>query len=40
MVADLVVLSKDIFSISKEQLPATKSVLTIIDGKVVYQQIH
>ena len=38
MVADLVVLSQDIFSIPKEQLPATKSVLTIIDGKVVYQQ--
>ena len=40
MVADLVVLSQDIFSIPKEQLPATKSVLTIINGKVVYQQIH
>lgn len=40
MVADLVVLSKDIFSIPKEQLPVTKSVLTMVDGKVVYQQIR
>ncbi|MBC7688984.1 MAG: amidohydrolase family protein, partial [Aquabacterium sp.] len=40
MVADVVVLSQDIFSIPKEQLPATKSVLTIINGKVVYQEIH
>lgn len=40
MVADVVVLSQDIFSIPIAQLPATKSVLTIINGKVVYQQIH
>ena len=38
MVADLVVLSQDIFSTPKEQLPATKSVLTMIDGKIVYRQ--
>ncbi len=36
--ADLVVLSQDIFSIPKEQLPATKSILTMIDGKIVYKQ--
>lgn len=36
--ADLAVLSQDIFTIPAQQLPATKSVLTIIDGKVVYQQ--
>jgi predicted amidohydrolase YtcJ len=35
--ADLAVLSQDIFTISKEQLPATKSVLTMIDGKIVHQ---
>jgi predicted amidohydrolase YtcJ len=37
MLADLVVLSQDIFTIPKQQLPATKSVMTIIDGKIVYQ---
>lgn len=40
MLADLAVLSQDIFSIPKEQLPVTKSVLTIIDGKIAYQQNH
>jgi len=39
MLADLAVLSQDIFTIPPQQLPATKSVLTIIDGKIVYQQI-
>lgn len=38
MLADLVVLSQDIFTIPAEHLPATKSVLTMIDGKIVYQQ--
>ena len=38
MLADLAVLSQDIFIIPIEQLPATKSVLTIVDGKIVYQQ--
>ena len=37
MLADMVVLSQDIFTIPKQQLPATKSVMTIIDGKIVYQ---
>ncbi len=36
--ADLAVLSQDIFTIPKEQLPSTKSILTMIDGKIVYQQ--
>jgi predicted amidohydrolase YtcJ len=36
--ADLAILSQDIFSIPKEQLPSTKSILTIIDGKIVYKQ--
>lgn len=38
MLADLAVLSQDIFIIPAQQLPSTKSVLTIIDGKIVYQQ--
>jgi predicted amidohydrolase YtcJ len=38
MLADLAVLSKDIFTIPAEQLPATLSVLTMIDGKIVYEQ--
>lgn len=37
MLADLAVLSQDIFTIPAGQLPATKSVLTIIDGKIVYE---
>jgi len=36
--ADLAVLSQDIFTIPKEQLPSTRSILTIIDGKIVYKQ--
>lgn len=38
MLADLAVLSQDIFTIPAQQLPATKSVLTIVDGKIVYQK--
>ena len=38
MLADLAVLSQDIFTIPNEQLPATQSVLTIVDGKIVYIQ--
>ena len=37
MLADLAVLSQDIFTIPNQQLPATTSVLTMIDGKIVYQ---
>jgi predicted amidohydrolase YtcJ len=37
MLADLAVLSEDIFSVPTEQLPAIQSVLTIVDGKIVYQ---
>jgi predicted amidohydrolase YtcJ len=36
-VADLAVLFQDIFTIPANQLPATQSLLTIIDGKIVYQ---
>lgn len=38
MLADLAVLSQDIFSIPAEQLPTTRSLLTMIDGKIVYQE--
>jgi hypothetical protein len=36
MLADLAVLSQDIFTIPMQQLPATASVLTIIGGQVVF----
>lgn len=38
MLADLAVLSQDIFTIPPDKLTATVSVLTMIDGKIVYQQ--
>jgi hypothetical protein len=34
--ADLAVLSQDIFKVSDEELPKTASLLTIVGGKVVY----
>lgn len=37
-VADLAVLSQDIFTVPVKQLLSIQSVLTIIDGKIVYQQ--
>ena len=37
--ADLAVLSQDIFTIPKEQLPATKSLLTMVNGQIVYDQL-
>lgn len=36
-VADLAVLSQDIFAIDVERLPGTQSVLTLVDGNVVYR---
>jgi predicted amidohydrolase YtcJ len=36
MLADLAVLSQDIFAVPLQQLPATYSVLTIIGGRVVF----
>ena len=36
MLADLAVLSQDIFKVSASALPETRSVLTMIDGKIVY----
>lgn len=38
MLADLAVLSQDIFTIPVEQIPATKSILTMVDGKIVYEE--
>ncbi|RYE53586.1 MAG: hypothetical protein EOP48_14070 [Sphingobacteriales bacterium] len=38
MLADLVVLSQNILTIPSQQLPSTTSVLTMIDGKIVYEQ--
>src|SRR5262249_32047024 len=37
MLADLAVLSQDVFSIPFDQLPAVRSVLTMVGGKIVYQ---
>lgn len=36
MLADLAVLSQDIFSVTPDALPRTTSVLTIVDGKIVH----
>ena len=38
--ADLVVLSKDYFSVAEEEIKGIESVLTIVDGKVVYAAGH
>jgi predicted amidohydrolase YtcJ len=37
MLADLAILSQDIFSIPVEGLPATTSVVTIVGGRVVHE---
>jgi predicted amidohydrolase YtcJ len=37
MLADLAVLSQDVFSVPAAHLPAIRSVLTIVNGKIVYQ---
>jgi predicted amidohydrolase YtcJ len=36
--ADLVILSDDIFSIPAEQIENTKVDLTIFDGRVIYER--
>ena len=38
--ADLVVLSKDYFSVAEEEIKGIESVLTVVDGKVVYAAGH
>lgn len=35
--ADVIILSEDIFSIAQEQIRETKVIMTIVDGKVVYE---
>jgi predicted amidohydrolase YtcJ len=35
--ADLIVLDRDIFSIPPEQIPDTQVMMTVVDGRVVYQ---
>lgn len=37
MLADLAVLSQDIFTIPLEQFPNVRSVMTMVGGKIVYQ---
>jgi hypothetical protein len=35
--ADLAILSQDLFSIPAAEIPATRSLMTVIDGKVAYE---
>jgi hypothetical protein len=35
--ADMVVLSRDIFRIDPMEIPATRAVMTVYDGKAVYR---
>jgi predicted amidohydrolase YtcJ len=37
MLADLAVLSQDVFTVPPQELPKTESVLTMIGGKIVYE---
>ena len=37
MAADLAVLSQDILSVPPQTLPATRSLLTLVDGEVAYE---
>jgi predicted amidohydrolase YtcJ len=36
MLADIAVLSQDIFAVPLEALPATESILTFVGGQIVY----
>lgn len=38
MLADLAVLSQDIFTVPLEQLPVTESVMTLVGGRIIYQR--
>jgi predicted amidohydrolase YtcJ len=38
--ADLAVLSKDIFTIPLQQLPSTHSLLTMVNGKIILNQLE
>ncbi len=35
--ADIVVLARNLFAVPVEEIPDTKAVLTIVDGKVVFE---
>ena len=37
MLADLAVLSQDIFTVAPDRLPATTSMLTMVNGQVVHE---
>ena len=37
--ADLAVLSQDIFEVPATELPKTESLLTMVDGKIVYDHL-
>jgi predicted amidohydrolase YtcJ len=37
--ADLVVLSRDILTIPEDEIPKTRVLLTVVDGKVRYQNL-
>jgi predicted amidohydrolase YtcJ len=39
MLADLAVLSRDIFSLAPEDLPGTASVLTLVGGVIVHDSL-
>ena len=39
MLADLAVLSQDVFTVPPSALPGTTSVLTVVGGKIVYDQL-
>jgi len=38
MAADLAVLSQDVLTVPVQQLPVTKSMLTLVDGEVVFEE--
>jgi predicted amidohydrolase YtcJ len=40
MFADLAVLSQDIFTIPAQKMMATSSLLTMVDGKIVYDKLN
>ncbi|MBS0513778.1 MAG: hypothetical protein JSR42_21710 [Proteobacteria bacterium] len=37
MAADLALLSQDILTVPAQALPATRSVLTVVDGEIVFE---
>jgi predicted amidohydrolase YtcJ len=38
MLADFAVLSQDVFQVPEEQIPATRSLLTVVGGKIAYHE--